>query len=92
LIFNKEKIMRKEWLDILEVKSEKEIDNISNTQWTDISQYQQLSEDFIEKFRNKVDWHNISEYQKLSEEFIEKFRNKVYWYNISIYQKLSEPL
>ena len=52
--------------------------------------YQKLSEEFIEKFQDKVHWKNISLYKKLSEEFIEKFQDKVHWYNISEFQKLSE--
>lgn len=39
--------------------------------------YQQLSEEFIEKFQGLVDWSNISRFQKLSEQFIEKFKNRV---------------
>ena len=36
--------------------------------WSDISKYQTLSEDFIEEFHDKVEWFRISMYQKLSEE------------------------
>src|SRR3972149_3563536 len=55
-----------------------------------ISQNQKLSEQFIEKFQDKVKWYGISLYQKLSEQFIEKFQDKADWYWISKYQKLSE--
>ena len=55
-----------------------------------ISQYQKLSEDFIEKFQDKIDFDYISISQKLSEDFIEKFQDKVDWEHISIYQNLSE--
>jgi phage anti-repressor protein len=61
-----------------------------NVDWICISQYQKLSEEFIEKFQDKVDWYDISKYQKLSEEFIEKFKNNVDWICISKYQHLSE--
>ena len=59
--------------------------------WEQISQqYKYLSEDFIEKYADKIDWSAISICQKLSEDFIDKHTNKVYWSAISIYQKLSE--
>ncbi len=58
--------------------------------WNSISRYQKLSEEFIEKFQDKVKWKVVLRYQELSEEFIEKFQNKVNWYWISIYQKLTE--
>jgi len=57
-----------------------------------MSQYQKLSEKFIEKFQDKINWMWISIKQKLSEEFIEKYKDKVDWYEISRYQKLSEEL
>jgi len=55
-----------------------------------VSQYQKLSESFIDKFQDRVDWHYISIYQKLSEEFIKKFQGKLNLYYISKYQKLSQ--
>ena len=58
--------------------------------WSDISMYQKLSEEFIEKFQDKVNWHHISANQNLSENFIEKFQDKVTWFHIGMYQKLSE--
>ena len=64
--------------------------NPNEVNWVDISINQKLSEEFIEKFQEKVYWDWISAYQKLSEEFIEKFQEKVYWDYISRYQKLSE--
>jgi len=67
-------------------------ENISFTtnEWEEISSYQSLSEEFIEKYKNKVDWFYISKYQSLSEEFIEKHEDKVDWLYISQYQSLSE--
>jgi hypothetical protein len=38
---------------------------------------QKLSEEFIDKYSDKVDWYIISIYQILSEEFIEKHMNKI---------------
>ena len=64
--------------------------NPNQIDWFNISRYQKLSEEFIEKFQEKVYWNCISQYQKLSEKFIDKFQEKVYWYYISEYQKLSE--
>ena len=67
-------------------------ENINNFEvdWNYISEYQTLSEEFIEKYSDKVNWDDISEYQKLSEDFIEKHSDKVDWFCISRYQKLSE--
>ena len=55
-----------------------------------ISEYQKLSESFIEKHSDKVIWYYISYYQNLSEDFIEKFSDKVDLNSISRCQKLSE--
>ena len=55
-----------------------------------ISIHQKLSEEFIDKYKDKVKWHYISAYQTLSEEFIEKHYDKVNWNIISRYQTLSE--
>jgi hypothetical protein len=50
--------------------------------------YQKLSEEFIEKFEDKVDWYWISFSQKLSEQFIEKYKDKVNWRLVNKYQEL----
>ena len=50
----------------------------------------QLTEEYIREFQDKVDWKSISWRQKLSEEFIREFQDKVYWKYISCDQKLSE--
>ena len=73
-------------------RKEIEIEKIKiiSIDWENISILQELSEEFIEKFQDKVHWYCISRYQKLSEEFIEKFQDKVHWYYISSYQNLSE--
>ena len=67
-------------------------ENINNfvVEWYYISEYQKLSESFIEKYSDKVNWRNISKYQNLSESFIEKYTDEICWYNILTYQKLSE--
>ena len=58
--------------------------------WVDISETQELSEDFIREFKDRVIWGIVSLYQKLSEEFIREFNVKIYWECISRSQKLSE--
>lgn len=40
---------------------------ITPKQWVDVSIYQNLSEDFIREFQDKVNWVGISAYQNLSE-------------------------
>ena len=64
--------------------------SMTEINWTYISIYEKLSEEFIDRFNDKVDWIYISTRQKLSEEFIEKYKDRVNWYDISMYQKLSE--
>jgi hypothetical protein len=49
-----------------------------------------LTENFIEKYSDKVDWKFISIFQKLSESFMENHSDKIDWKYISIYQTLSE--
>ncbi len=49
-----------------------------------------LPEDFIWKYRNKVNWYGVSRYSELSENFIKKCQDYVDWTCISRYQKLSE--
>ena len=57
-----------EWLTII---------NKYNNDWKCISEKQNLSEDFIREFQDKVDWKYISKYQKLSEDFIREFQDKM---------------
>ena len=67
-------------------------ENINNFEvdWDYISEYQTLSEEFIEKHVDKVNWCRISKFQKLSESFIGKYIDKVDWCFISTFQTLSE--
>ena len=67
-----------------------EIIEMYKDNWMKISGYQKLSEEFIERHKDKVDWIRISIFQKLSEEFIERHQDKVNWKLISGNQKLSE--
>src|SRR5574343_1731177 len=88
-VTNKIKIV--EEIKDIEKFFEENMDNFE-VDWGCISEYQKLSEEFIEKHYDKVDWDYISINQKLSEELIDKYNNKVDWDNISKYQKLSEEL
>lgn len=54
--------------------------------WNDVSQYQQLSESFIEEFENRVHWNLICQYQKLSEAFMRNNVNNIIWAVVSEYQ------
>lgn len=47
--------------------------------WDGVSLLQNLSEDFIRRFKDKVNWENISWGQKMSDDFITEFENKIYW-------------
>ena len=67
--------------------------SMAEINWTEISQSFKgiLSEEFIDRFNDKVDWRLISRNQALSEPFIEKYQDKVVWSSISRNQALSEP-
>lgn len=67
--------------------------------WDELSKIQKLSEEFIEKYRNKVSWDNIFAYQQLSEKFIDyiiqkyydkELKNKLNIFNLLENQKVSE--
>ena len=87
--------MKRHNLDFLNKKySEKELEKNINLfdehDWWRISFCQKLSEQFIEKYLNKIDLETVSECQVLSEKFIEKYSDKLDWIYISECQKLSE--
>jgi len=79
-----------ESLDLIESFNKEYGSNPNRWDWRDISYFEYLSEDFIRKFKDKVEWNYISTFQKLSEDFIREFKDKVSWWHISYYQKLSE--
>ena len=56
----------------------------------DVSSYQPLTEEVIEKYKDFIDWSCITKYQKLSENFIEKHKDKLSKGHIFECQKLSE--
>ncbi len=49
--------MKQEWLNILGIKSEKEINKVN---WDEVSRNKKLSESFIEKYSDKLDWYWVS--------------------------------
>ena len=65
--------------------SEKKIEQLvtknklTHLDWVDISLYQQLSEDFIDKYSNELEWTYISTHQKMSATFIIKHMDKIKW-------------
>ena len=67
----------------------KSFDEIDEDGWYFLSKFK-LSEEFIEKYQDKVNWNNISQFQSLSEEFMEKRFDKLNSKLISEYQVLSE--
>jgi len=52
-------------------------DNLTDYDWNYISRYENLSEEFIRKFKNKVNWRNVLAKQKLSKDFIREFHYKI---------------
>lgn len=57
--------------------------DISEEDLYNISMYQTLSEEFIDKYSDMVDWSALITYQKLSYDFLEK---NLYKYSLYIYQ------
>lgn len=53
----------------------------SEDEWMEISSYEYLSEDFIEKYENKVDWARIFAFQALSIQFIYQYHRKGIYLN-----------
>jgi len=60
----------------LEVRYGKPISEFTEFDWGRTSRYQNLSEDFIRKFQDKLDWYYILRYQKVSKNFIKEFKEK----------------
>ena len=57
--------------------------------WMYISQYQELSEPFMEEFQNDIWWYQISGYQNLSINFIIKFYDRLSFRNLMLNYKIS---
>ena len=64
--------------------------NINKWDWFFISGYQNLSEDFIRLFKDKVGWNEIVRKQKLSEDFLEENADKVHWALVARHQNISK--
>lgn len=63
--------------------------------WSYISEYEVLTEKFMEKYIDKLDFAKVLKWQELSESFLEKHLLKYsnsnnYWFIISKWQELSE--
>jgi len=54
-----------------------------------LSEFQVLSEKFMNKHKTKLNWEILSKFQKMSSEFIYKHEFRVSWPNISYKQKMS---
>lgn len=60
--------------------------------WHNMSIYDDLSEEFIDKNHDKLDWFNMSRYQKLTPYIIDKYSHLLNWELASKYQDLPEYL
>jgi hypothetical protein len=55
-------------------------DFVKKINWYSISRTsQELSEEFIEEYADKLDWKCIAYFQKLTPEIIKKFSNRILW-------------
>ncbi|ALN97805.1 tryptophan repeat gene family protein [Bacillus phage vB_BpuM-BpSp] len=66
------------------------IEKFNKSHWILISGGQDLSEKFIEKYKDKIEWTRFSQFSILDESIIEKYCDLVDWWCISTYQNLSE--
>jgi len=98
-------ITNKGWLTIIEHKqlpNDKIEDFINNIMpqlninefefWDIISINQKLSEEFIEKYQDKIIWESISLFQELSWDIIQKFNKKIILKNLSENDCLNDKL
>jgi len=76
---------------ITEMKLNSTVDRFiqDDVNWDRISKHKNLSEEFLEQFKDKLDWNLISEHQVLHENLIEKFKDRLNWQVIALHQKLS---
>lgn len=61
------------------------------TKWDIIVKFQDLTEDFMNKFQNKLKFNLVWLHQKYSEEFIKKHIDKVDWDIVSYRIKITDP-
>lgn len=62
--------------------------NEKNFNWDEISSNELLSEDFIEKYIDKINFNNMH-YYNISDEFIIKYKDKINWELLSTKPDLS---
>ena len=67
-------------------------EKFNNEHWFKISFTDNLSENFIREFQNKVDWYWIAANQNLSKEFIVEFSNKINFYGLSLNENMSDDI
>ena len=65
-------------------------DDIKREVWKHINTARNLTDKFMEEYKNKLDWRDISIFQDLDEESIDKFKDKLDWREIVKNQKLSQ--
>jgi len=58
--------------------------------WREISSDPNLTEEFIETYKNDLNWYELSCQYPMSEEFMERYIGKINWSAICSNQKLSE--
>jgi hypothetical protein len=75
---------------LLELHITQNENSINSSLWDLLTERTELSEEFIEEFKEELDWPKISRFQKLSENFIRKYKEEVNWEDIRKFQKLSE--
>ncbi|KAF2905105.1 hypothetical protein ILUMI_01089 [Ignelater luminosus] len=82
------------WFDVAEalIFSEEFIKEFNKGEmiWYYICKRQELSEEFIRKYKDRVNWFAVSRYQKLSQDFLIEFRDRIKWGVVSV--DLSEEL
>jgi hypothetical protein len=75
---------------IIDVHSRGPYGGVTNVNWLSLSMHPSLSEEFMEKYQDKLHWQEISTCQVLSDSFIERHAKKVIWQMIFRHQVLSE--
>jgi hypothetical protein len=87
-IINNKKTLNNE-SDLLELFNISDVSVISKYNWHNLGVDQNLSEEFILKFLDKLDWETISK-QKLSEDFIRRFKDNINWNDVIYNNTFSE--
>ena len=79
-----EEMLKKYAFGSYEGRFERFIDHIDYHDWSTISIYRNLSEDFIREFKDYVNWMYITIKQNLSESFIREFKDKIWWTHLKM--------